>query len=281
MRKHFEGRYYKHQANGRTLAVIPGRSDNMAFILVVTDESSYNIPYPLSAFSKCDKCGTVRVGSSTFSDAGIKLRIKSPGLTLRGDLKYGQLTPINGDIMGPFRFFPMECRHGVISMRHKLRGKVMLNGKTLDFGNGIGYIESDSGVSFPQKYTWVHSNNFGKNTSEDSIMAAVARIPFLGFSFWGVICVVYINGREYRLATYKGVKIIRCRHNLLELKQGKYHLLIEARQKNARKLAAPKDGVMSRIIKESPSCSARFVFAEDGRVIFDSNSRYASYEYCF
>jgi len=281
MKKYFKGRYYKQQANGKTLAVIPGRGDGIAFILVVTDEASYNIPYPLSAYSKCKKCGTVQIGHSTFSNAGAKLRIKRQELTLIGDLKYGRLTPINGDIMGPFRFFPMECRHGVISMRHRVSGKVALNGKTLDFDNGVGYIESDSGVSFPRKYTWVHCNNFDKNIQNASIMAAVAHIPFFGFSFWGVICVVHIDGREYRLATYKGVKIIRCQHNLIELAQGKYRLLIETRQKKAHNLAAPKDGVMSRIIKESPSCSARFTFTEDGRVIFDGTSKYASYEYCF
>ena len=48
------------------------------------------------------------------------------------------------DRMGPFKYFPMECRHRIISMRHTLEGRLKLNGKEIDFTNGLGYIEKDS-----------------------------------------------------------------------------------------------------------------------------------------
>jgi len=271
----FEGWYYKQQANGKTLAVIPGRSSTCAFILVVTDKTSYNIPFKLSEYRKGK---ILKIGNNLFSSNGIRLRINTKNISIHGDLKYQNLTPINGDIMGLFRFFPMECRHGIVSMKHDVAGKIEINGATWDFTNGTGYIETDSGVSFPEKYTWVQSNNFKQNCS---IMAAVAKIPFAGFSFWGCICVVWINGKEYRLATYKGAKIRRVQHNLIELRQGKYRLIVKTNQHQAHKLAAPKLGVMSRIIKESASCPAKFLFTKGNKVLFAGTSQHASYEYEF
>jgi hypothetical protein len=37
MRPAFKGWYYKQQANGKTLAAIPGKSSDGAFIMVITD----------------------------------------------------------------------------------------------------------------------------------------------------------------------------------------------------------------------------------------------------
>ena len=200
----FEGWYYKHQTNGKTLALIPGKAEDNAFVQVVTDELAYNIPYSLDEYSIDNDI--LRVGGNIFSKSGVTLDIQHPELTLNGEIKYSNLTPIRGDIMGPFRFFPMECRHGVVSMNHSLYGAAMLNDETYDFTDGRGYIESDSGRSFPSGYTWVQCNDF----ENCSIIVAVARIPFYGLKFWGCICVVYLNGREYRLATYNGVKIVGC-----------------------------------------------------------------------
>jgi len=37
---HFEGWYYKHQANGKSLALIPGRAASGAFMQVVTNNQA-------------------------------------------------------------------------------------------------------------------------------------------------------------------------------------------------------------------------------------------------
>ncbi|MCL1878494.1 MAG: hypothetical protein FWF80_06525 [Defluviitaleaceae bacterium] len=281
MRGHFEGWYYKHQtkisnANDgiRSFAVIPGKASDGAIIFVVTDDKSYNIPFSLPEYQKRD--GELRIGGNTFSSAGISLDIQTPELSLTGKLTYTNLSPIRGDIMGPFRFFPMECRHGIISMNHSLQGEVILNDEMLNFGGGKGYIESDSGRSFPTGYTWVQCNAFDEDCS---IMASVARIPFYGLRFWGCICVVWLNGKEYRLATYKGVKIIRCERGIIELKQAKYRLSISVDERAGHKLPAPQSGKMSRFIKETLSCPAHFRLMEGDKCLFDGKSDFASYEY--
>ena len=273
MKARFEGWYYKHQTKDHTLALIPGRAKDHAFLQVVTDQKAYNITYPLSAYQRGD---TLQIGGNAFSRHAAKLDIHHPDLTLKGELHYGPLSPIRGDIMGPFRHFPMECHHGILSMDHSLSGTLTLSETPIDFTGGRGYIESDSGCSFPAGYTWVQCNDFDANCS---IMAAVAKIPFYGLKFWGTICVVFFNGREYRLATYKGVKILRCEPGIIELKQGKYHLSVTVEVRPGQSLPAPTSGKMSRRIRETLSCPAHFRFTEGSHVLFEGKSERASYEY--
>jgi len=275
MNGRFEGWYFKQQSTeGKSLAVIPGKADDSAFVLVITDDKSYHISYPLSEYHKHG--GYLYIGGNTFSNDGITLEIQKPELNLTGAISYTNLTPICGDIMGPFRFFPMECSHGIISMNHSLYGSVILDGHKQEFTGGKGYIESDSGRSFPKWYTWVQCNAFD---ADCSIVASVARIPFYGLRFWGCICVVWLNGREYRLATYKGVKILRCNSGIIELKQGKYKLTIDVDNKDGHALPAPHSGKMSRFIRETLAVTARFRFMEGDNCLFDGASDYASYEY--
>lgn len=141
----FEGWYYKHQKGGRVLALIPGRAQSGAFVQMMTDAGSRTFDVP----SLSVRGDTVRAGNCAFSPRGCFVDL--PGV--QGEIAYGGLSPLRGDIMGPFRFAPgMECRHGVISMAHTLAGSVRVDGETLDFDGGTGYIEKDSGTSFPRRF---------------------------------------------------------------------------------------------------------------------------------
>lgn len=274
MSSYFEGWYFKHQKGEETLAVIAGRANDGAFIQVVTQEGSYRAGYPLSAYRKGKQ---LQIGDSTFSRDGISLSVRREGFVLSGDLHYGGLTPIRGDIMGPFRFFPMQCRHTVVSMRHDLTGGVLLNGKELAFTGGKGYIEGDSGRSFPKSYTWVQCNDFDRDCS---IMASAAHIPFAFRQFWGCICAVWLEGTEYRLATYLGAKIQRRDERQLVLAQGDFTLRVLFLQPRAgHPLAAPVKGSMARSIREAPGAPAYFEFRKGDRVLFQAKSQFASYEH--
>ena len=260
---YFEGYYFKHQKGQNTLCIIVGKSNSGEFIQVITNNRSWHIPY-------------IKEGN-IFTDSGIKLNIKTQQLTLIGQISYHNLSPIKYDIMGPFKTLPMECKHGIVSMYHKLDGKVILNGAPLDFTDGIGYIEKDSGTSFPSSYVWIHANDFKEGNT--SIVASVATIPFLGFNFRGCICVVYLKGKEYRLATYLGAKIIVCNKNELLIKQGKYKLYIKIENIDGQKLKAPSNGIMIRNITEAASCKALFKFYIGHKQLVTLNSQQASFEY--
>jgi hypothetical protein len=273
MKLQFEGWYYKHQANGKSLAIIPGRASDAAFVLIITDKKSYHIRYPLSEYQYGEP---LRVGDNTFSANGIVLNIQHPTLNLTGKITYTDLKTIDGDIMGPFQFFPMECRHGIVSMQHILHGQIVLDGEVYDYTGGKGYIESDCGRSFPQAYTWVQCNDFRQDCS---IMVSIAKIPFYGIKFWGCIGVVWLNGQVYRLATYKGVKILHCEPGVIKLKQGQYRLDITISPQTMHKLPAPRIGLMSHHIREGLSCPAHFRFTAGGNCLLDEGSQVASYEY--
>lgn len=273
MNRYFEGWYYKQQKDNFTLALIPGRSRNEAFIQVITDEQSYHIPFPLNAFQSGE---IVHVGKNKFCQRGIQLSIHTNALQLRGQLSYENITPLSSDIMGPFRFLPMECRHAVISMNHRVNGTLSLNGKTLHFTGGKGYIEGDRGRSFPESYSWTQCNAFDEDCS---IMVSAAKIPFAGFTFWGCIASIWYQKKEYRLATYKGAKISHRSKHCLEIKQSDYILRVDIPKQIGHLLYAPSNGDMSRTIHENPSCTARYQFKKGQQIILDKISKQASYEH--
>lgn len=261
MNKHFEGCYYKHQKGNHTLCLITGIADGKKFIQIITENASWTAP-----FTK----------QNHFSSNGIVLNIKTDQISLTGKIAYGVLSPLKYDIMGPFRYFPMECRHHILSMHHRLYGTVVLNGKPINFTGGRGYMEADSGTSFPSSYVWIQANN---RLAICSVMAAAARIPFFGFHFPGCICVICYRQKEYRLATYLGVRILSCTENELILKQGKYRLKIRIGQTEGQPLLAPQNGKMERTIQEAAACPATICFYMEKKKVFRLRTRQASFEY--
>ena len=269
----FEGWYFKHQNSLQTLAIIPGISSSGAFIQFITNDASYNIDFPKSQFVKGDK---VIISNNVFSFNGINLNIKTEKLNVKGKITYSNLTPLKNDIMGPFKFFPMKCRHGVISMHHYTNGQIEINEERFDFSHGTGYIEKDSGNSFPNSYAWVQSNDFNKKCS---IMVAVADVPFCGLHFRGVICAIYYKGKEYRIATYNGGKILRCEKNNISICNKTLRLDINIHENKSFILKSPINGKMLKTIKEIPSCKAAFKLTENNKLVFYMESPNTSCEF--
>ena len=217
--------------------------------------------------------GVVRAGDCLFSKRGIVISL--PGVS--GEVSYGPLTPLRTDIMGPFQHLPMQCRHGVISMRHALSGSLTVDGDCRSFDGGLGYIEKDSGNSFPRSYQWIHCNDFPEPCS---IMVSIAHIPFAGVSFTGCICAIVYGGREYRLATYNGVRILATSPDHICLSQGKLLLEIDISAANAgHPLRAPVRGKMSSTIREVSSASVRACLWDNNERVFDLRSNSATFEY--
>ncbi|MDR2074532.1 MAG: hypothetical protein LBP36_04170 [Oscillospiraceae bacterium] len=271
-RKFFEGWYFKHQNKNDTISIIPGVCHDKAFIQIVTDEGSYNIDFDKNEFSKGEN---IKIDKNIFSFSGMEIDINKPDFKIKGKINYSNLTPIKYDIMGPFKFLP-QCRHGIISMHHSLNSYVDINDRHFDLNGGTGYIEKDSGCSFPERYAWVHSNDFYENCS---VTAAIADIPFLGFHFEGLICIIHYKNKEYRIATYNGGKVLKCKKDKIVVGNKNLKLEICTQSRKSHALFSPIQGEMSGIIKESPSCKARFKFYENNNLIFDMESPKASCEF--
>lgn len=282
---YFEGWYFKCQTNdGKTIALIParhkgGNCQNSASLQIIAETGTWWLEYPEAEFHVTKQPLRISLGTNSFGEEGISLRVECSGLSLRGDLGHGPLAQLRSDIMGPFRFISeMECTHGVISMGHSLDGTLTLNGETMDFSGGWGYIETDRGRSFPDQYLWTQCS--WSEPQATGLMLAVATIPILKhIRFTGTICSVNYNKREYRLATYKGARIKAWSEYGAEVVQGKYRLLIEVLEKQGQPLRAPVEGAMGRIIHESLYSKVRYCFWEKGHLLFNHIDDGASFEY--
>lgn len=113
----------------------------------------------------------------------------------------------------------------------------------------------------------------------NSLMLSVADIPMLGFHFTGIIGVVLLNGREYRIATYLGAKVKEIGKNSVTVGQGDYELTAELTEKNAHPLLAPTNGDMCRTIHESASCKASYSFSFKNEKLCEFVSDKAGFEF--
>lgn len=269
--RYFEGWYYKQRAGDYMLALIPGRAADGAFVQLIDSSGTRNFPMP-DFYASGD---TVRTGDCLFSPRGI--RVSLPGVD--GALRYEGLTPLRSDIMGPFARLPMQCRHGVVSMSHRVSGRMVVDGVPHDFDGATGYCEKDSGRSFPRSYLWLQCNDFGGFPSPLSVMAALAHIPFLGFSFTGCLAVVMFGGQEYRFATYRGVRILDYTSRHVLLRQGAWTLEFDLSPLSAGgELCAPSLGRMSGRIRESCDARLRVRLSSRGSLLLDALSPRATCE---
>ncbi len=274
---YFKGWYFKCSTKDKTIALIPAyhysNNKKSASLQIITDGKAFNIPFDTLEYR--EKPLYVKIGNCVFSHEGIILDIKGDGLKLVGTLCFENLSPIRYDIMGPFKYVPfMQCRHSVFSMSHKINSEIMVNDQHYYFENGTGYIEGDCGRSFPNKYIWTQSC-FDNN----SLMLSVADIPFLGNHFTGIIGVVLLNGKEYRIATYLGARIKQVDKNTVTVKQGSFEFTAKLLKKNAQPLAAPTNGDMCRTIHESASCEAYYRFCHKNKVLCEFTTDKASFEF--
>ena len=276
-KNYFKGWYFKCSTEDKTIAFIPAFHKNhnkkSASLQIITDDSAFNLPFNSLAYSENPL--SVKIGNCFFSEKGLRLDIQNKNLDIKGALRFYELSPIRYDIMGPFSYIPfMQCKHSLYSMKHRIRGQITINGKQLDFQNGTGYIEGDCGSSFPKEYIWTECS-----FENGALMLSVADIPMLGFNFKGIIGVVLINGKEYRIATYLGAKAVYIGDNTVIIKQGDYLLTAKLIKTNPLPLYAPLKGKMDRTIRESASSKAYYRFSYSGKTLCEFTSNKASFEF--
>ena len=121
-----------------------------------------------------------------------------------------------------------------------------------------GYIEGDRGRSFPTSYVWTQCNFVDE--TPNSIMLSAAEIPLGSIRFTGIIGIILWHGKEYRIATYLGAKIMQKGNGMLVIKQGRFIFTIKLIKKQDKLLYAPVYGSMKRMIRESTSCTAYYLF---------------------
>ena len=283
---YFEGWYFKlttpdsARGEAESFAVIPGISVSdagvrHAFIQSIdgrTGRTRYT-EYPIEAFSFSKHDFSIRVGESHFSRNGVALHIHEGDHDLDGEVRFIDITDIprtiiSPTIMGWYRYVPrMECCHGVVSVDHGLSGSLIIDGGKIGFDGGRGYIEKDYGVSFPSSWIWIQTNRF--ELSGVSFMLSIARIPWFGRSFVGLLGFLKTPDGFYRFATYVGTRIVNLsvdEDSVSIILEGNFgagakgdpkttstpdRLTIRAIKGKPGGLKAPVRGAMQRIITES------------------------------
>ncbi len=273
----FYGWYFKCQSETQTLAVIPAvhnaKNTRTCSIQVITDHDAWAVTFSADSFKRTK--GNLFIGENRFGEKGIRLAIYTPQLTVSGYLDFGQLLPPKYDIMGPFVLVPfMECRHSVRSMRHLVTGNVYVNGQEYSFRNALGYWEGDRGRSFPKEYIWTQCFFAG-----GALMLSAADIPMAGIRFTGIIGTVLWRGKEYRMATYLGARVVGIQNKTVRVIQGNLELEVRLLEAAKQPLKAPAKGDMVRTIHESASCRAFYRFRKNGCVLFAFETDKASFEF--
>jgi hypothetical protein len=293
--RYFEGWYFKNVSadQNHIWSVIPGISiestqKQHAFIQLINGKTAetWYVKFPIESFSYSQKEFKVNIGSNSFSLDGIHLEIKDE-IEVFGNIHFNKIHPLkstlfNPGIMGWYSFVPfMECYHGLLSMDHNLSGELQINGRQINFDNGKGYSEKDWGRSMPEAWIWMQSNHFEK--PETSFMLSVAKIPWLKNSFTGFLCVLLLNDKIHRFATYTGAKLknlsVDEEEVQVEITDKKYHLQISARHAARGLLAAPLNGAMDRRIAESVDAEITVqVIDHSGKNIFEGTGKTAGLE---
>lgn len=262
-------------------------SQNKESYQIIKEKQKYNkVGNQIPTIKDTNGTFYLKIENNIFTEQGIHVEIETKELSIRGSIMYGDWNPLESNIMGPFQFFSsLQCNHGVLSLSHKLTGKLVINRKIVDFTNGTGYIEKDWGCSFPKKYLWTQCNWNCMDKQKNCIMLSIADIPIWketekrkGISFTGCIGVISYQGKQYRMATYQGVKILKCNPKEVWLKQGKYYLQVMLLKQKPYKLCAPVNGEMTRNIQESPICEVQYRFSKGNRTIFSTTQNIASFE---
>lgn len=277
MHNFFYGCYFRIQSDKQALAIIPSVHRSKAFdfcsIQLISDSKAFHVQFPYSDYKK--EKHEMRIADNRFGADGIVLSIQEHDLCASGSIRFGPLTPIRYDIMGPFKYVPfMQCRHSVFSMHHSVDGDLSINGTPYVFRNAVGYIEGDRGHSFPKEYVWTQCSFMG-----GSLMLSIADIPLGAHRFTGVIGVVLLHGKEYRLATYLGAKAIKTTPEEIVIRQGNYTFVVKPQTFSGHPLLAPVSGAMERTIHEHPSCSVYYRLEKNGMPLLELDASDAAFEY--
>ena len=294
----FEGWYFKlvDAGEGQRFAILPGvfmgrsAEESHAFVQVLnglTGQVDYHT-YPIEQFQSAADRFDIRIGENRFRTDAIHLAIDRPEGSVRGVLAFESpvgwpVSVLSPGIMGWYAWVPrMECYHGVLGFDHSIHGSLRVDGRTVDFSGGRGYIEKDWGMSFPQAWVWMQSNHFEQPGV--CLTASVAIIPWLGNAFAGFIAGLWLEGALHTFATYACGRIsaLQVDDHLVRWRlENQLHTLeIEATRAEGGLLHAPTPSGMGRRIAETLSAEigVRLVERPSGRLVFEGMGRHAGLE---
>lgn len=282
-KKRFEGWYFKLVSKELTMAFIPEISAESeekgaltGSLQVVFADRSYYLTYNHAVSLR--RHFYVVLGKNVFTDACISVNLSVEDISINGILTFEDCGAKRFNVMGPLRFFPMPCKHAILTMEKKVSGTLKINGKDVSFGGGTLYLEKDWGTSFPRSYMWTQCGDFDGEGVR--ISAAIAEMPLIDLC--GCYACIEYKGKKYKLATYQGARAevmelsgFRIRQRGLVF-EGK---VIHIKASGGVKLKSPINAQMTEETTEYLKCTVEYRLHRNGEEIFTIRSSRASYEF--
>ena len=284
-KQYFEGWYFKITdcRAENSFAIIPGISigewDTHAFIQILDSNNNVHyFHYDIDDFSFNEKKFEIMIGDNYFSRSRISLNIVGKDLNFHGELYFCNIMEFpkslfRPGVMGPFLLVPlMECYHDIISIQHGIVGHLKVSGKSIDFTDGVGYIEKNWGKSMPKSWIWFQSNHF--EPDDVSLFLSVAEIPCLGCSFTGFMSLFRYKDRIFMFTTYNGSWISKMYQNKnrvrITFRDCRFRLDVSITYAEGGKIVAPVKGQMCRSITESINAVVKVRFSErHGNILYE------------
>jgi hypothetical protein len=285
MKHYFEGWYYKivDSKGDHSFAVIPGISigqwDTHAFIQILdTDNKVSYFRYDINDFQFNENEFEIMIGDNYFSKSRFRLSLVGIDLSIQGDLYFSNImefpkTFLRPGVMGPFLYIPwMECYHDIINIQHEIIGHLKINSETVEFNQGIGYIEKNWGRSMPKSWIWFQSNHF--QPDDVSLSLNIGKASCLSCSFIGFIAVFCYKDRIFMFTTYNGSRIKKLYYSrkrmIVSIKDCRFRLDMTITHAKGGTIKAPVNGQMSRDIIESINAVVKLRFSDRaGNVLYE------------
>ncbi len=290
----FEGWYLKLATadETRAVALIPGifrgrqPASHHAFVQVVDEGVRYH-RFSAGQLDGAEDRFDVRIGPNRFHEHGLSVDLDR----CRGDLRFGPMTPWPVSIpspgaMGWFAWVPfMQCYHAVPSFGHELYGYLELDGQSIDFTGGRGYLEKDWGRSFPKTWVWMQGQHF----NEDFCVAvSLADVPWLGRSFPGLLAAMHFSSPPPELdpflflTTYGGARVrglARTPDGIdLRVGGGGFELELNARGGAPVSIHIPSEDSMDQVVEERLGATLSVRLSRRGRTVLETRGQLAAYE---
>lgn len=259
-KKRFFGKYYKFISDSNdVLACIISTANEGDMLQVILESGAHFIE---------------DTKSITVNGDVVAFNVHQDDISIKGSLTLSDYHPLKKKVMGPFTYLPLECKHDIYSMSHRVNGALIINDKEVKFTNALGYIEGDKGKNFPKKYVWYNSLMEGC-----TVTFAVASIPIGFIRFNGILCFIKTKEQEYYLCTYNGAKLKQVNEKQLIIKKGKYKFILNYDTSSGHNLKAPVKGNMSRYIKESVTTLTSYQLLYKDKIILENVDPTSSLEY--
>lgn len=260
----FEGWFVKaySKKNELMFSVIWGYSTNennkhgfIQFQNNLTHDTAY-VSYPFSEVGFSENPFILKIGDNELSKNKMILNFETNNLKIKskiffGDFQVLKTSFLKPNIMGVLTYFPNECNHSIISMKHSVDGKIKIGPSIYNINNAVGYIEKDWGTSFPKNYVWLQANDW----KDSAVVFSYATVPILGRYGKGFFLVLHHNKKEYRFSSIElsFLEYFQVSKDSFKaiIKKGDISVCIKAKQLNPVSLASPKKGEMNSLIKES------------------------------